>query len=389
MNILARSHRKLLILISAAPLAAVFVLTGCSKQQAAAPPPAVPVVIAQAVQKNIPLQVRAIGNVEPYSTVQIKAQVNGQLKEVHFVEGQEVEKGQLLFEIDRRPFQAALDQAKSNLARDLAAANNAKIQALRYTKLEQEGVAAREQGDTIRADADSKAAAVQADEAAVETAKVNLSYCSIYAPITGRTGNLAVKPGNLVKENDVPVLVTINQVSPIYVTFAVPEVNLADIKKYMAQAKLKVEAEIPNDPRPAEGVLTFVDNAVDQATGTIKLKGTFTNTDRRLWPGQFVNVVLTLTTEPNRIVVPSQALQTGQQGQFVFVVKPDQTAETRQVAVERTVGGDAIITNGVQPGERVVTDGQMRLAPGVKVEPKNTSRMNVNNTGAPSEDSGV
>ena len=389
MNNLARSHRKPLFSLTAALVASVLALTGCSKQPAAAPPPAVPVVIAQAMQKNVPLQVRAIGNVEPYSTVQIKSQVNGQLKEVHFVEGQEVEKGQLLFEIDRRPFQAALDQAKSNLARDVAAANNAKIQAVRYTKLEQEGVAAKEQGDSIRADADSKAAAVQADEAAVENAKVDLSYCSIYSPITGRTGNLAVKPGNLVKANDVPVLVTINQVSPIYVTFAVPEINLADIKKYMAQGKLKVEAEIPNDPKPAEGVLSFVDNSVDQATGTIKLKGTFTNADRRLWPGQFVNVVLTLATEPNRIVVPSQALQTGQQGQFVFVVKPDQTAEARQVAVERTVGGEAVITNGVQPGERVVTDGQMRLAPGTKVEPKNSSRMNVNNTGAPSEDSGV
>ncbi len=363
-------------------------LTGCAKQQAAAPPPAVPVTIASVVQKDVPLQVRVIGNVEPYSTVQIKSQINGALEKVYFKEGDEVRQGQLLFEIDKRPFQAALDQAKGNLARDLAAASNARIQAARYTRLEAEGVAAREQADAMRSDADSKEAAVKADEASVEDAKVQLSYCSIYSPITGRTGNLTVKPGNLVKANDVPVLVTINQVSPIYVTFAVPEQNLADIKKYMAQSKLKVEAEVPNDPRPAEGVLTFIDNSVDLTTGTIKLKGTFTNDDRRLWPGQFVNVALTLTTEPRRVVIPSQAVQTGQQGQYVFIVNKEQKAETRQVSVERTVGNDAVITSGLEPGEKVVTDGQMRLAPGARVEPKNTSRMNVDNS-APAPDSGL
>jgi membrane fusion protein, multidrug efflux system len=220
---------------------------------------------------------------------------------------------------------------------------------------------------------DSQAAAMRAlvlaDNAAVENARVQLQYCTITSPIDGRTGNLAVKAGNLVKANDTPILVTINQITPIYVTFTVPEQFLPQIKQYMQRRTLPVAATFPNaNQAAARGDLSFIDNSVDQATGTIKLKGTFTNVDRRLWPGQFVNVELMLATERNAIVVPSQALQTGQKGTFLFVVKPDMTAETRPVTISQNAGGTAVISGGVEPGERVVTDGQLRLAPGLKVE---------------------
>ena len=355
-------------------LGSALLLAGCAQKQAPAVREAIPVMATTVAQKDIPLQVKAIGTVEAYSTVAIRSNVSGEITAVHFTEGQDVKKGELIFTIDRRPFEAALNQAQANLARDTAQATNAQTQSERYTHLVQQGVVSRDQADTYRTAAETAKAVVEADKAAVERAKVDLSYCSIYAPITGRTGSLMIHQGNLVKANDTPIMVNINQVTPIYVTFSIPEQNLSEVKKYMASGKLKVEAHIPNDPNPPSGWLSFVDNTVDTATGTIKLKGTFANEDRRLWPGQFVDSVLTLTTQPNAIVVPTQAVQNGQQGQFVFVVKPDLTVESRPVTVSRAVDNQSIIQAGLQPGERVVTDGQLRLVPGAKVEIKNNPR---------------
>ncbi len=346
-------------------------LSACSTSTRARAPertPTVPVTVATALRKDVPVQITAIGGVEPYSTVQVKSMVAGELTTVHFTEGQDVRKGDLLFTIDKQPFEAALAQAESNLARDTAQAANARAQATRYQALLRDGVVAREQAEQMQTSADALDAAVRADQAAVDTARVNLRYCSIYAPIGGRTGNLMVHAGNLVRSNDVP-LVTINQVTPTYVTFSVPEQFLPDIKRYSTQHKLKIEAGAPGQPA-AVGNLSFVDNAVDATTGTIKLKGVFENRDRRLWPAQFVNITLTLTIQPNAVVVPSQAVQTGQQGQYVFVVKADRTAESRTVVLQRIVAGQAVISSGLEAGEVVVTDGHLRLTPGAKVETK-------------------
>lgn len=328
---------------------------------------AVPVTVGAVVERAEPVQIRAIGNVQPYSTVQVKAEVGGELIGVHFTEGQEVHKGDLLFTIDARPFDAALKQAQANRARDIAQANNAQADAERYARLAKEGVIAQQQYDQARSNADAMRAAVAADEAAIDNARVQLSYTKIYSPLDGRTGNLLVHQGNLIKPNDVP-LVVINQVQPIFAAFSVPAQNLPEIKRYMAAHPLRVAASPKGSGGPgAQGVLTFVDNAIDLTTGTIELKGTFQNRDRSLWPGEFVDVTLTLTTQGNAIVVPSQAIQTGQQGQFVFVVKPDQTVETRPVTVNRTAGPYAVIDQGLRPGETVVTDGQLRLVPGARV----------------------
>ena len=350
--------------------ALVGALAACSQQKTqAAAPQTVPVVVASVEQKSVPIQLTAIGAVEAYSTVSIKPNVSGQLTGVYFKEGDYVRKGQLLFTIDKRPFVAALAQQKGNVAHDIAQAENARAQAHRYGALEQAGVIAKEQAEQMTTSAAALDAAVEADKAAVENAKVQLTYCTIYSAIEGRTGNLMVKAGNMVKANDVPILVTINQIEPIYVTFTVPEQYLQEIKQSIGRRKLAVSASLPNSTQPLGlGSLTFLDNQVDQTTGTIKLKGTFPNRERRLWPGQFVNTALTLSTRPDAIVVPSQALQTGQNGQYVFVIKPDMTAESRPVVVSQNVGSQAVIQKGLQPGERVVTDGQLRLVPGAKVE---------------------
>jgi len=275
-----------------------------------------------------------------------------------------------LFTIDKRPLVAELARQEANLAHDIAQAANARAEAKRYEALEKEGVVAKEQAETMTTSSAALEAAVQADRAAVQNAKVQLQYTTIYSPIDGRTGNLMAKAGNLVKANDTPFMVTINQIQPIYVTFTVPEQFLPDIKKYSAQRKLVVAAAPPNSSQQSVGRLTFIDNSVDQTTGTIKLKGTFANVDHRLWPGQFVNANVTLRSQPDAIVVPSQAIQTGQDGQFVFVVKPDMTAESRPVVVASNANGQAVIEQGLQPGERVVTDGQLRLIPGARVELK-------------------
>jgi multidrug efflux system membrane fusion protein len=331
---------------------------------------AVPVTVATAVKRDVPLEIDAIGTVEPINMVQVKSQIAGEITNVNFTEGQDVKKGQLLFKIDQRPLEADLRRAEATLAKDTATAENDKAQAERYVALSKEGVVAAQVTDQMVAASHASDELVKADRAAVENAKVQLLYTSIYSPIDGRTGNLAVQRGNLVKANDVPILVTINQINPIYVTFTIPEQLLPEVKHYASQGKLKVKAQMPNDSRGAIGELTFMDNTVDRQTGTIKLKGTFTNTDRRLWPGQFVNVTLTLTTQPNAITVPAPAVQTGQQGQYVYVVKSDKSVEQRKVQIARTLGQDAIIASGIQPGETVVTDGQLHLTPASKVDIK-------------------
>ncbi|HKZ16321.1 MAG TPA: efflux RND transporter periplasmic adaptor subunit [Geobacteraceae bacterium] len=353
-----------------AAVSAFVLLPACSseKEKPKSKPP-VPVKTAVSVRKAVPVQVKVIGNVEAYSTVSIKAQVNGMLEKVHFREGQDVKKGQLLFTIDSRPFEAALRQARAALARDIAQEKFARDQARRYGELFREGIVTQDQYDQYRANADALAETVRADRATVDNAAVMLGYCSIRSPIDGRTGNLMVQPGNLVKANDVPVLVTINQINPIYVSFSVPENRLAEIKQHRAAGDLKVEALIANDPGPAEqGVLSFIDNTVDTSTGTIKIKGTFVNGARRLWPGQFADVTLTLATLPDAVLVPTQAVQTGQAGQYVFVVKADRSVESRPVATGQTYNGEAVIDKGLGPGETVVTDGQLNLVPGSTVK---------------------
>ncbi len=330
----------------------------------------VPVKTGDVLRQNVPVQITAIGNIEAYNTVSVKALVGGEVTDVHFKEGQDVKKGDLLFQIDPRPYDAALKQAEAQLARDLAQAKNAEEQAKRYEILVQKDYVSRDQYDQLRSNADALAAAVQADKANVENNRLQLAYCTIRSPLDGRVGSILINRGNVVKANDLP-MVTINKITPIYVTFSVPEQNLAGIKKYMAEGALHVQAIIPGDEmHPDQGVLTFINNAVDSTTGTIQLKGTFENKDRRLWPGQFVNVVLTLATQRDAVVMPSAALQTGQQGQYVFVVKPDFTVESRPVVVARSYGELAVIESGVAPGERVVTDGQLQLIPGTRVELK-------------------
>jgi len=354
------------------PFLVLVFLFACSGGKTEPPKkPAVPVTVAAVVQKTVPVLMRAIGNVEAYSTVGIKSQIGGVLMRVHFREGQDVNKGALLFTIDPRPYEAALKQAEANLAKDTAQVENAREEARRYAELVKKGYVAQEQYDQVRTNAAALEATVNADKAAVENAQLQLKYCFIYSPLTGRTGSLISYEGNLIKATADTSMVVINQIQPIYVTFSVPEQSLAEIKKYMAAANVKVEAVIgKDDSHPVAGVLTFVDNAVDMTTGTIKLKATFANQDKRLWPGLFVSVVVALTAQPDAIVVPSQAIQTGQSGQYVFVIKQDLTAESRPVVVSRTLDGETVVEKGLTSGEKVVTDGQLRLVPGDKVEIK-------------------
>ena len=333
----------------------------------------VPVVVAKVTQRDMPVQVTAIGTVEAYSTVTVKSLVDGEIQKAYFREGQDVKKGDMLFSIDPRPFQVALHQAEANLARDEAQAQYAKNEARRYTQLQKEGIVSQIQHEQFTSNSQALDAAVRADQAAVENAKIKLSYCSIYSPINGRTGSLLVHPGNLVKTNDTS-LVVINQVTPIYVDFSVPEQFLGQVKQHKARGRLRVLAYPSSDKSNASaGTLTFINNTVDSNTGTIELKGTFANGDRRLWPGQFVSVVLDLTVDRNATVVPSQAVQTGQTGQYVYVVKPDQTADLRPVTVGSTLSGFTIVDKGLNPGETVVTNGQLRLFPGAKVTFKSES----------------
>src|SRR5678815_4163937 len=305
----------------------------------------VPVTIAPVINKSMPIEISVIGTAEAFSNVGIRAQITGQLEKVNFTEGDDVQQGQVLFTLDRRPLELALREAQANLERDTARAENAALMTKRYEDLAKRGIAPREQLDTSRADLAALNATVSADKAAVENATVQLDYATIKAPISGRTGALMVHEGNLVRANDQTPLVTINQVMPISVSFAIPEARFSDLERYMAVGSLRVTATPPNDDGPgAVGRIAFVDNAVDENTGTIRIKGTFPNTDRRLWPGQFVNVVVTLTTDPKAIVVPSVAVQTGQQGTYVFVVKPDQTVDMRSVRVDRTSVSETVLS---------------------------------------------
>jgi multidrug efflux system membrane fusion protein len=332
---------------------------------------AVPVAVGTVVKKSMPIQISVIGAAEAFSSVAIRAQTTGQMMTVNFTEGDDVTAGQTLFTLDRRPLEAALQQAQANLDRDVAQAANAEQQSKRYNELAQRGIATREQVDTARTSVAALNATVEADRAALENAKVQLQYATITAPIAGRTGALQVHEGNLVRANDQTPLVVINQVAPISVSFAIPEARLPELKKFMAGGALRVTASPPNDDAPpAVGRISFVDNAVDQTTGTIKVKGTFPNTDRRLWPGQYVNVVVTLTQDPNAIVVPSVAVQAGQQGSYVFVVNSEQKVDLRPVTVGRTSATETIIQSGLKPGETVVTDGHLRLVPGSRISIK-------------------
>ncbi len=343
-------------------------LAGCT-EHAAPPPdiPVVPVMVAKVEQKSMPVQLNAIGTGQAYSTVSIESQVAGIVSAVHYAQGQFVKKGDLLVSLDDRPFQAALQLAQANLAKDKASLALAEVEAERYQKLYQSGVVPKEQLDEDLATAAADKAAVEADQASVETAKLNVSFCSIYAPISGRVGSQLVYPGTVVQADNVPVLVVINQISPLYINFSVPQQYLSEIKKYMARERLPIQAVPSDNSAPEKGYLTFVNNTVDATTGTIQLNGTFANSDLRLWPGEFVNVTLQLSEQADAIIVPFQAVMTGQNGDYLFVVNPDMTVAVRAVKVGRTLDGFSVITEGVKPGETVVTDGQVRLIAGTKV----------------------
>ena len=372
-------NRLISSLLAVVPLAAAVACSGGQAADTAQPAragrggaqAAVPVTVAQVEQKSMPIEIRVIGTAEAYSNVAVRAQITGQLIDVNFTEGDDVREGQVLFSLDRRPLEAALQQAQANLQRDMAQAANAESIARRYQDLAERGIATREQVDTSRTGAAALDATVEADRAAVENAKVQLQYATIAAPLAGRTGALMVHEGNLVRANDTIALVTINQVTPINVTFAIPESRLPELKRYMTLQTLRVTASPPNEEAPgAVGRITFVDNNVDQTTGTIRVKGTFPNADRRLWPGQFVNVTVALTNDPTAVVVPAAAVQVGQQGQYAFVVKTDRSVEFRNVAVQRTNGQETVIKSGLKPGETVVTDGHLRLVAGSRVSIK-------------------
>jgi multidrug efflux system membrane fusion protein len=367
--------RKVLVLLA--------LLAACKRGGQQQGPPqgeGVPVTVAQVEKRTVPQQVSAIGTVEPMHTVQVRSQVGGTLVGVHFQEGEEVEKGDLLFTIDARPYQAALVQAQSAVARDRAKMLDAEATARRYEELAKKEYVTQQQAESARAEAVALKATVSADEAAVEQAKLNLAYCAIRSPVTGRTGGLLLHAGNVVKANDA-ALVVIDQMQPIYVAFAVPERVLPQIRARDGE-RVPVSARL-SDQRPgevpessairgeaAQGVLTFVDNAVNSATGTIMLKATFENKDESLWPGSFAVATVTLGEIRDATVAPSQAVQRGQQGQYVFVVKQDGTVESRPVVVAMQDERSAVIEKGLTPGETVVTDGQLRLAPGARVQIK-------------------
>jgi multidrug efflux system membrane fusion protein len=383
----------------ASAVAAGLLLAACSDDavgKARVQLPPVPVTVGEVLEKTIPVQLTAVGNAMAYTSVGIKSQISGQLVEVRFKEGQDVRKGDLLFVIDARPFEAALRQAEAALGqrqaevrqaqaaveRDSAQLENARVQERRYRELVAKELIAREQYDTLntnmtamqatvesdRAQVENAKAALQAAQANVDNARLQLAYTTIHAPIDGRTGNLLVQNGNILKANDDNPIVVINQVHPIYVSFSVPEQNLAEIKKYRATGSLQVVARPPRQKETlATGELTFVNNTVDTTTAMIQLKATFANENNVLWPGQFVDVAMVITSR-TAIVVPSQAIQPGQQGPYVFVVKPDQTVESRLVTPGVRLGAETIVEKGLKPAERVVTDGQLRLVPGARIE---------------------
>lgn len=333
--------------------------------------PPVPVLAAKVVERDVPNQLREIGTVEAFESIAIKGQVEGILEAVKFKEGDFVTKGQLLLLIDPRPFATALRQAEADQARDQADANQARTDEQRNSFLLKEGVGSREQYDLAYAKAASMDATVAADSAAAESARLNLQYAAIRSPIDGITGKLQAHAGDLIKADADSPIVTIAQIEPIYVDFSIPEKDLAQVRQSMAQHQLEVDATIPGGQGPPEhGVLSFIDNSVDKTTGTIALKGLFQNENRRLWPGQFVNATLTLAVIPQAVLVPSQAIQTGQQGPFVYVVGPDKKVEARPVVAGAVIDSETIVDRGLKAGETVVTDGQLRLMPGATVRIK-------------------
>ncbi len=339
---------------------------GCSKPRPR-DVPAVPVTAAPAERRAVPFTIEAPGAVEPLQTVSVQSQIGGVLERVNFREGDEVHEGQVLFEIDPRPYRAALAQATAVLARDQAQLESARADAGRFQALAEKEYVTKQQYEQSRANADALAATVAADQAAVETARLNLQYATIRAPITGRAGSLLVRAGNLVRQNSGTPLVIINQIEPILVRFPVPASYLGQIRRFRGK-ELAMRARPARDGPVSQGTLSFVDNAVDTATGTILLKGRFPNKDGALWPGEFVNVALELYVDQNALVVPSSAVISGQQGPYVFVVKSDQTTEVRNVRVARAADDLTVLQDGVEPGEQVVTEGQLRLTTGARVQ---------------------
>jgi membrane fusion protein, multidrug efflux system len=388
------------VAVSTIALAGVW-LAGCgstNQTRSAGPPPPVPVSVAKADTESVAVDVRAVGTVEASAVIQVKSQVSGELVKVAFEEGANVKQGDLLFVIDQRPYQQALQQsqaalakdtallgqAQANLARDVAQSKSLDADATRYSQLAKEGVVSKSQNDQSTAAADAMRATIGADQAAIEsarasiesdnnainTAKLDLSYCEIHSPVNGRVGNLLVHQGNLVAANAATALVTINRLQPIWVSFGIPESRLSAIRQSASGGQLPVVVSLQNDPKQAaRGTLAVIDNTVDPTTGTIKLKATFENTNGLLWPGQFVDASLTLGTEHNAVVVPAEAVQPGPRGQVVYVVKADQTVDLRPVTVGVSRGNRVVIDKGIEAGETVVTDGQLRLFPGAKVRP--------------------
>jgi len=332
-------------------------------------PPAVPVTVALVAQETVPIELRAIGNVEAYSTVALKARVDGQIVEVNFREGAPVKKGEILFRIDPRPYEAALRQAEANALRDVSARNQARSQDRRYEDLLEKNFVSKEAYAQIRTNAETAEAVAKASQAALENARLNLEYCTIRSPLDGYVGKALLQAGNLVKANDVSPLVVINQVRPIYVNFALPEQNLPEVRRFQGLSKLAVEALSSDPQQPStQGQLIFIDNAVDPSTGTIRLRAQFGNADAALWPGQFVNVSVRLYEQADALIVPAQAVQTGPEGQYVYVVGDDLLADLRRIKVQRIDGERAIVASGLAKGDRVVTRGQLRLGPKTKVQ---------------------
>jgi membrane fusion protein, multidrug efflux system len=357
-----------------AVLALAVAASGCGRsgadQRRSAGPPPVPVSLGKAVRKDMLVTLRAIGQVEAMANVAVRSRVSGELQKVHFEEGQAVKVGQLLFTVDPRPARAALAQAEAQLARDQAQLTQAEADVTRYARLVEEDFITKQQYDQARTLVATSKAAIAADVALAENARLQVEYSAITAPVSGRTGNLQVKPGNLVQAGDGKVLVTINQTKPIYASFAVPAQYLPAILARRGARRPVSALPAQSAGAPADGVLTFVDNAVDTSTNTVLLKATFANEEEQLWPGQFVDVNLTVDQEPNRVVVPAPAVQTGQQGNYLYVVRADQSVEMRPVTLVRLNDVEAVIGSGLEGGETVVTDGQLRLTPGTKIVAK-------------------
>jgi membrane fusion protein, multidrug efflux system len=347
----------------------IFIITIACSGKKTMTQPAVPVLTGQALVQPMPLTLQAVGSVEPIESVAIKPQVGGVITQVHFTEGQHVRSGQPLFQIDPRPFQVALDAATAQLARDHAQLRNTEIQAKRYSDLNDKEYVTQEQYDAIRTQMEMFKSAVQVDQAAIDQARLNMSWAAITAPISGLTGSLLIKRGNVVKANDA-ALVVINQLHPIRIRFAIPGTQLPLLQKYAGPGSLPVRAwpSRNGDSLAVTGKLIFIDNAVDDATGTVTLKAEFSNEQNVLWPGQFVDVEIELYLQPDALTVPATAVLTGQSGSFVYVVTKNKTVEKRTVHIDRTVKNVTVIESGLQAGETVVTDGQMRLTPGAKIE---------------------